>query len=312
MRQVTVTAPEGKGPEVAEIAFSVGIRDVSLSSVRALKSRAAERRKDHLEVETATHLAKAFVEKLTTSSFFNAEEYAVTVRQPRSIYSTRGLHSLTRPFVEPTSDLFQELWQFSQITFGFVGRIYLGAALLAFGLVDYRLLFIIAGLLFIPLLPLMLGIGFSLWTRQWRLLAQSSLALATAMILMAAGGVTVALFSQPPIRYAEANSLLTGFVVSLVVGVAAGLATTDDVGRREMIGLAATAQVAIVPTWMGLAAVLGLPANDAVGAKQRALSLLINICGIVVASFATYAALRMRGDSLRAFKTQAQTKETSD
>jgi hypothetical protein len=305
VRQVTVTAPEGKGTEVAEIAFSVGIRDVSLNSIRALKSDGAERRRDHIEVETATHLAKAFVEKLSSSSFFNTEEYSITLRQPRSIYSTRDIRSLTRPFVEPTSDLFQELWQFSQITVGFVGRIYIGALLLALGIVDFRLLFMIAGLLFIPLLPLMLGIGFSLLTRQWRLLGQSFLALATATLLMAAGGVTVALFSHPPIRYLEANSLLTGFVISLAVGVAAGLATTDDVGRREMIGLAATAQVAIVPTWFGLSIVLGLPANDAVSAKQRALSLLINIAGIIIASFSTYAALRMRGDSLRAFKKSA-------
>jgi len=280
----------------------VGIRDVSLIEIRALHSDETEQRKDHVEIETATHLAKAFVDKLSSSPIFKPEEYSLAIRQPRSIYSTRDVRSLTRPLVEPTSDLFQELWQFSQITFGFIGRIYLGAVLLAFGLVDYRLLFMIAGLLFIPLLPLMLGIGFSLLTRQWRLLAQSSLALMTATILMAAGGVTVALFSHPPIRYAEANSLLTGFMVSLVVGVAAGLATTDDVGRREMIGLAATAQVAIIPTWFGLAMVLGLPANDAVSAKQRAMSLLINVAGIVVASCATYAALRMRGDSLRVFK----------
>ena len=307
MRQVTVTAPDGKGPEVAEIAFSVGIRDVSLTSTNALKSDGRQEKKDHLEVETATHLAKAFVEKLSASPIFNTKEYAITIRQPRSIYSTRDISSLTRPLVEPSSDLFQELWQFSQITFGFVGRIYLGAVLLAFGLVDYRLLFMIAGLLFIPLLPLMLAIGFSLLTQQWRLLAQSFLSLLTATILMAAGGVTVALFSQPPIRYVEANSLLTGLVISLVVGVAAGLATSDDVGRREMIGLAATAQVAIVPTWFGLSMVLGLPANAGVPAKQRAISLLINVAGIIVASFATYATLRMRGDSLRAFKAQAQT-----
>jgi hypothetical protein len=305
LRQVTVTAPEGKGNDVAEIAFSVGIRDVSLIEIRALKSDDSERRKDHIEIETATHLAKAFVEKLSASPFFNTEEYAITIRQPRSIYSSRDIRSLTRPLVEPTSDLFQELWQFSQITFGFIGRIYIGAVLLAFGLVDYRLLFMIAGLLFIPLLPLMLGIGFSLLTRQWRLLGQSFLALLTATVLMAAGGATVALFSQPPIRYVEANSLLTGFVISLAVGVAAGLATSDDVGRREMIGLAATAQVAIVPTWFGLAAVLGLPANDSVSAKQRAMSLVINVAGIVVASFVTYAALRMRGESLRAFNKPA-------
>ena len=301
MRQVTVTSPEGKGVDVAQVAFSVGINDVSMHSTRTLKADQTEQRKDHIEVETATHLAKAFVEKLTSSSFFNCEQYALTIRQPRSIFSRRDIRSLTRPFVEPTSDLFEELWQFSQITYGFVGRIYIGALLLAFGLVDFRLLFMIAGLLFIPLLPLMLGIGFSLWTRQWRLLIQSAAALIVAMLLLAAGGITVGLLSHPPVRYMEANSLLTGFLVSLAVGVAGALATSDDVGRREMIGLAATAQVAIVPAWFGLCAVLGLPAADPVPVKQRILGLLVNIAALIIASIVTYAVMRMRGDSLRAF-----------
>jgi hypothetical protein len=308
LRQVTVSAPEGKGADIAQIAFDVGIGDVSINPVRILKKDQSQETRDHIEIETATHLAKAFAEKLSSSPFFNSEQYAITIRQPRSIFSTRDVRSLTRPFVEPTSDLFQELWQFCQITYGFVGRIYIGAMLLAFGLVDYRLLFIIAGLLFIPLLPLMLGIGFSLWTRQWKLLLQAITALVVAMSLLAAGGITVALLSQPPVRYTEANSLLTSFLISLAVGVAGGLATTDDVGRREMIGLAATAQVAIVPTWFGLCAVLGFPPADPTPPKQRLLGLLINIGGIIIASIITYAAVRMRGDSLRAFHNQARAK----
>lgn len=301
MRQVTVTAPEGKGADIAQIAFDVGINDVSINPIRIVKKGGPEETRDHIEVETATHLAKAFIEKLTSSSFFNCEQYGLTVRQPRSIFSTRDVRSLTKPFVEPTSDLFQELWQFSQLTSGFIGRIYLGAVLLAFGIIDFRLLFMIAGLLFIPLLPLMLGIGFSLWTRQWRLLLQAGLALVVAMLLLAAGGVTVALLSQPPVRYMETTSLLTGFLISLAVGVAGALATSDDVGRREMIGLAATAQVAIAPTWFGVCAVFGFPAADPTPPKQRLLGLLVSIAGIIVAAIATYAVLRMKGASLRAF-----------
>ena len=304
LRQVTVTTPEGKGAEVAQIAFDAGISSVSINPVRLLKVNQAEQTKDHVEMETATHLAKEFVEKLTTSPFFDCDQYTVTLRQPRSIISKQDLRTLTRPLVEPTSDLFQELWQFSQVTYGFVGRIYIGAVLLAFGLIDYRLLFMIAGLLFIPLLPLMLGIGFSLWTRQWRLLLQSSIALLVAVLLLGAGGVTVALFSSPPLQYLESNSLLTGFVISLAVGVAAGLATSDDVGRREMIGLAATAQVAIVPVWFGVSLVFGLPSADPTPPSQRAIGWLLNVSGIVVASLATYAVLRMRGDSLRVFKKE--------
>jgi hypothetical protein len=302
LRQVTVTTPEGKGADIAQIAFDLGISDVSINPVRLLKADRSETTKDHVEIETATHLAKEFVERLTTSEFFDCRQYSITVRQPRSIISNQDLATLTRPLVEPTSDLFQELWQFCQVTHGFVGRIYIGAVLLAFGLIDYRLLFMIAGLLFIPLLPTMLGIGFSLWTRQWRLLLQASIALIVAVILLAAGGVTVALFSSPPLRFIEANSLLTGFVISIAVGVAAGLATSDDVGRREMIGLAATAQVAIVPVWFGVSAVFGFPPADPTPPKQRAIGWLLNVVGIIIASLATYAALRMKGEALKVFQ----------
>lgn len=302
MRQVTITAPEGKGADIAEIAFAVGISDVSVSSVRNLKSDGSETINDHLEIETATHLAKTFVEELTTRPFFNCEEYSVTTRQPRSIISNQDVRVLTRPLVEPTTDLFQELWQFSQVTYGFVGRIYLGSLLLAFGIIEYQLLFMIAGLLFIPLLPLLLGIGFSFWTREWRLLGQSSFALIVAMGLLMAGGVTVALLTNPPLRYVEATPLPLGLLISLAVGIAAGLATADDVGRREMIGLAATAQVAIIPVWFGVCAVFGFPAANPTPPKQRALSLLANIATIAIASLLTYAVLRMRGDVLRIFK----------
>src|SRR5256714_14663215 len=105
----------------------------------------------------------------------------------------------------------------------------------------------------------MLSAGFGLWTRQWRLAGQGLLALAIALLLLTLGGVFVALLTSPPVRYTEFNSLITGVLLSAVVGMAGGLATTDDVGRREMIGLAATAQIAIIPTWIGLCLVHCLP-----------------------------------------------------
>jgi hypothetical protein len=307
MRQVTVTAPEGMGAEVAQIAFAAGISDVSSHVVQSLSADGSRTTKDHIEAETGTALAKSFVDELTMAPFFDREHYSIAVRQPRSIVSGEDLRTLTRPLVEPSTDLFQELWQFSEVTYGFIGRIYLGAVLLAFGLIDDRLLFIIAGLLFIPLLPLMLGMGFGIWTRQWRLLGQSVFALVVAMALLMAGGVTVALLSSPPLRYHESNSLLTGLLISLVVGIAAGLATADDVGRREMIGLAATAQVAIIPAWFGICFVFGFPALDSGGPSQRGLSLMINILTIIIASAATYAGLRVKGASLRVFDKKKRT-----
>jgi len=301
MRQVTVSSPEGKGVDVARVAFGVGISEVSLNKVRRLSADGSETAKDRIEIETGTALAKAFIDKLTIASFFDREHYTVAVRQPRSIISGERLRTLIWPLVEPSTDLFEELWQFCQVTYGFIGRIYLGAVLLALGLIEYRLLFMIAGLLFIPLLPLMLGVGFGVWTRQWRLVGQAIFALAVAIALLVAGGVTVALLSNPPLRYLESNSLLTGLLISVVVGIAAGLATADDVGRREMIGLAATAQVAIIPAWFGICFVFGFPVVDSSSPSQRLLSLLMNIAIIIIASALTYAALRVKGASLRVF-----------
>jgi len=269
--------------------------------VRRLGADGSETTKDKIEIETGTALAKAFVDKLTTASFFDREHYTVAVRQPRTIISGERLRTLTWPLVEPSTDLFEELWQFCQVTYGFIGRIYLGALLLALGLIDDRLLFMIAGLLFIPLLPLMLGVGFGVWTRQWRLVGQAIFALFVAMALLVAGGVTVALTSNPPLRYLESNSLVAGVLISMVVGVAAGLATADDVGRREMIGLAATAQVAIIPAWFGICLVFGFPSFDSTSPSQRLLSLALNIATLIIASAATYAVLRVKGASLRVF-----------
>src|SRR2546423_8016378 len=258
MRQVTVTAPEGRGNDVAQIAFGVGISDVAINTVRMLAARQSPTNKDHLEIETATQLAKEFVEQLPTAPFFNCQEYTITVRQPRAIVSNDDLTKLTRPLVEPTCDLFEELWQFSQVTYGFVGRIYIGALLLAYGLIDYRFLFMIAGLLFIPLLPLMLGIGFSLWTRQWRLLAQASFALVVAITLLMAGGSTGTPLRNPPPCYLESNSPLRWFFISLAVGGASGVGPPRDVGRPGKIGLAAPPPGALIPAWVGIFFLFGV------------------------------------------------------
>jgi hypothetical protein len=72
-----------------------------------------------------------------------------------------------------------------------------------------------------------------------------------------------------------------------------------DVGRREVIGLAATAQIAILPVWFSVSFVFGFPALDSATPRQR--SLLVNVATIIATTFATYALLRMRGEGLGRF-----------
>lgn len=301
MRQITITAPHGHAHEIAEIAFAVGISEVTIGEKRILDASGSEIIKDSIEMEVGTPLAKAFLDGFTSKSFFTRHKFSIAVRQPRAIISRERLRTLTRPLVEPSVDVFEELWQFSQVTYGFVARILIGALLLAYGLVEYQLLLIIAGLLFIPLLPLMLSVGFGLRTKQWRLAVQGIFSLAVALGLLILGGVIVGLLTNPPVRYVEFNSLGTSLLISCAVGVAAGLATVDDAGRREMIGLAATAQVAIIPAWIGLCLILGFPGSEPAPAKHRLLALLLNGVAIVIASFVTYTLLGVKASALKCF-----------
>jgi hypothetical protein len=304
MRQITITAPHGSADSIAQIAFEVGISKVSVAERRVLNAEGPEERKDAIDLEVGTPQAKAFIDQLVSAPFFSRDSFSIAVRQPRALISHENLRRLTRPLVEPSVDIFQELWQFSQITYGFVGRILLGSFLLAYGLVEYKLLVMIAGLLFIPLLPLMLSIGFGVWTRQWALAAQGIFSLTVAIALLFLGGMIVGLVTNPPVQYVEFDSLARGAIISLVVGVAAGLATADDVGRREMIGLAATAQIAIVPTWFGLCFVLGFPVTAGEHPTARIVALGLNVLAIVIASLATYAAIRIKPSSLDCFRNQ--------
>ena len=301
MRLVRVKAPEGKGDEVSRVAFAVGISQVTVHQQQVHRADQRRETKDVIDIETATPTAKAFIDALMTAPFFDPKEYSLAVRQPRSIVSQEKPARITWPIVEPTVDIFEELWQFSHVTFGFVGRILIASLLLAYGMIEYNLLFMIAGLLFMPLLPLLLAVGFGLWTRGWRLAWQGAFAFVVSTALMLAGGSIVALMTGPPLRYQEFNPLLTSFLISLAVGIAAGLATADDVGRREMIGLAATAQIAIVPVWFGISFVIGFPQSGSAPPSQRAIAFLVNVATITIASLATYAVLGMRAATVSRF-----------
>ncbi len=304
MRLVKITAPNNTGADIAKIAFSVGIKEVSIQKSETHSSSGEIQTKDAVDIQTSTPKAKRFVDALLASDFYNQEEFTINTRQPRSIISGESLRELTEPLVEPASDIFEELWQFSHITIGFVGRILIAACLLAYGLIHQQTLIIIAGLLFLPLLPLLLAVGFGAWTKQPKLSLQGAAAFLLAVVLLILGGVLIAAVSSPPLKYDEFNSLAIGFLISVAVGVAAGLASIDDVGRRELIGLAATAQIAIIPVWFGICFVFGFPSTTGQNEiTNRALGFGLNVLTIIFASLATYVLLGAASRSLSKLKS---------
>lgn len=303
MRLVKVSAPAGKGGEVARLAVEVGIPQASLYQVEIYGKDGKRETKDVVDVNTSTPAAKAFIDALMVAPFFDVEHYSIDVRQPRTVVSKEGPRELTRPVVIPEIDVFEDLWQFSHVTSSFVGRMFIGALLLAYGMMKDNLLLMIAGLFFLPLLPLLLSMGFGLLTRQWRLAGQGGFALAVATALIVAGGAVVGYLTGPPLYYNSFSPMSTAALISAAVGVAAGFATSDDVGRRELIGLAATAQVALIPAWLGISLVIGFDPIEAVSSSpaRRLLTFPVIVATIIVSSLVTYAALGMRGRGLGHF-----------
>jgi hypothetical protein len=305
MRLIKVSAPRGKGADVMRIAFGVGINDASTYQSEKHSADGEMTTQDVVELQTSTPKGKHFVDALLASDFYDKQNFSVAIRQPRSILSGENLRELTKPLVDPATDIFEELWQFSHITVGFVGRIFIAACLLAYGLIHQKTLIIIAALLFLPLLPLLLAVGFGSWTRQPKLAVQGLSAFLVATVLLVLGGAAIGAVSSPPVRYDEFNSLPVTFLIAFGVGIAAGLANIDDVGNRAMIGLAATAQIAIVPVWLGVCLVLEFPTTTGESEiTNHLISFPVTIVTIIAASLATYVLLGAASRALGNVKSE--------
>ncbi len=128
MRLIKVSAPQGKGASVAQTAFSVGIEKASIYQSESVSAGGESKIKDVVDLQTSTPKGKRFVDALLAESFFNREEYSIEIRQPRSIISGESLRELTKPLVDPATDILEELWQYSHITFGWA-RFYRGLSI---------------------------------------------------------------------------------------------------------------------------------------------------------------------------------------
>ena len=289
MRLIDVAMPLGRSADVAQIAFSAGIGNVSVQQEESRKDDGTTEIKDVVKIRAATPKAKRFVDDLMKADFFDQDQVSFVIRAPLTIVSPDSVREVTYPLPQTATDILEDLFQFSHITYSLIGRVFIAGSLLAYGMIQQQLLLMIAGLLFLPLLPFLQAVGFGAWTRQWKLALQGFIAFVTSVILLVLAGAVVAALSSPPLRYDEFSTLGVSFLISLVVGVAAGLAIIDDGGKREMIGLAASAQIALVPVWYGICAVFGFPATTAESEiSSRAVSFFINVLTLIVASLAVH------------------------
>jgi hypothetical protein len=126
--------------------------------------------------------------------------------------------------------------------------------------------------------------------RQWSLVAQALAAFATATLLIVAGAACVAVMTDPPMLFDKFPPTAATAVLSLLIAIAAALATADDAGHRQLVGFAAASQIALIPAWVGLSFVFGFPESPG----EKLTSFGLNLGVLVVGASAAYGALKWR------------------
>jgi len=270
----------------------VGMYDVFVHGPNRLKKV--------LSIETSTPRAKAFLDALFATEWFDPTQDSVTARELRAIFAQEPMAEVTRPVVEPALDVLQDLWQLSHLTPSYIGRAAGAAVLLAHGMFENSAVSIVVAALFLPFLPLVLAVSFGLWVRDRALAIQGLRALSVSTILSVAAGAVVGLFHKEPMQFHAFEPPLVCLAISAVIGIAAGLASADDAGRRYLIGVAAAVQYAVFPVWVGICLIHGFP--DAATIGTRIGSFAVNIATIAGMATLAYAWAGMRPREISRFQ----------
>jgi hypothetical protein len=286
MQEVRVTIPEGQGPQVVQVAFQVGIEEVAVYRVEAPRAKA---RQEIVSAEVATPVAQAFVDAVLAAPFYDPQTTRITCRTVLAIVAPTPHAPLTQPMRQPLPVVLDELWQHSHITPSFVARALVAAALLAYGMHQNQPVTIMTALLFTPFLPLVLALSFGLWAGDRALLWQGAMALLCSTAMAVVAGAVVGWEMGGPIRFTDFKPLVVSGAISAGIGWVAGLSSADDVGRHYLIAVAAAAQYAIYPVWVGLSLTLGFPDGATTLARLGALGLNVSLIGFM--ALLTYAKL---------------------
>jgi hypothetical protein len=283
------------------MALELGIRSVAISEKNFYEKDNAPSVVEWVEIESNTPKVKALVEKLMIAPFYDPVKYSFTIRHPESLFASELPEEETKPIIRATTDVYQELWQFCQITVSLLGRVLLSAFLVAYGMREDFMPLIIAGLLFLPYHHHMLGISLSATLGEVKFLKQSLGSFAATTMFIVLGGVVLGLLTEPGIKWDAftESSILFSFFISMAVGIAAGFGAIDDAGRRELIGLAATAHISVYPIWFGLKFVYGFEPADK--PLHLLLVFFMDVATLIFFAGLTFKIMKMKGNGIKNF-----------
>lgn len=262
------------------------------------------RHKEVVSAETSTPRARAFIDALLAAPWFDVKEYSLTAREVRAIVTDEPIAEITRPRLQPPVDVLEDLWQLSHLTSSYVGRACSAAILLAYGMLENSAISIVLAALFMPFLSEVLALSFGLWVGDRGLAKQGLVAISVSIVTCVGAGAMVAWLHGGPLIFPDFKRPLVSFCISLIIGIAAGLAVADDAGRRYLISVAAAVQYSVFPVWIGISLIRGFPDSHTV--VERIGSFAVNIVTIASAAVITYVCTGIRRRDLERFRTKAQ------
>lgn len=270
MREIKIRAPLGASKKLSHLALQSGISEATSHVVRVHGAAAEEA--EEFKVKSSAPRIKAFLSALSRAPFYERSGYQVSAHAVLAIVGRETLSSVTAPVPVPFMEIQQDLWQYCQLTASFAVRAAVSAGLLAYALIKDDTVLAIGAMIFTPFSPLVLAMAFGLASRCARLTAQGVKAFLAALALTVAAAALTAAAAGGPLLFANFGGLGTNLAMSATIGLLAAVADADEVGRRQLIGLAMAYPFVKFPVWMGIALIQGFPDRTTTFSRLGALA----------------------------------------
>ncbi|WP_434419793.1 hypothetical protein [Nannocystis pusilla] len=292
MREIRLTVPRGSAEAVFAVARAAGIAEASVHEVRVLGGEPATA--EELALKSSAPKIREFLRALLCSPLFDRRKIKFSAHEVLALVNEESAQRVTVPAGVPLTDVHHDLWRHCHVTASLVARTCVSAALLAYAMLHQDTLLAVGALIFTPFSPLVLSAALGVAARRTELTRQALRVLLVALVLsLSAAALTGALVGGT-MPAEDFGGPTRNFVASALIGVMAALADSDEVGRRQLLGLAMAYPFVRLIVWLGLTLALGEPEGG--DRLHDALLLLGNAVVMTAAAATTYRVIGRDGE----------------
>ncbi|WAS95387.1 hypothetical protein [Nannocystis punicea] len=281
MREIRLTLPRGSAEAVFDLARAAGIAEASVHEVRVL---GRETTAEEMTLKSSAPKIRTFLRELLRSPLFDRRTVRFSAHEVLALVNEESARRVTVPAGVPLTDVHHDLWRYCHITASFVARTWVSAALLAYAMLKSDTLLAVGALIFTPFSPLVLSTALGVAGRRTELTRQALRVLAVAFVLTVSSAAITGALVGGPMLAEDFGGPTRNFVASALIGVMAALADSDEVGRRQLLGLAMAYPFVRLIVWLGLTLALGVPDD---GERLHDLLLLAGNAVVMTAAAAT-------------------------